>query len=127
MEKNKPVLILLVIYTIFLIGASFVPVFGSVNNHETKFEFRIDYLLHFSAYFSFYIIYILSLVRFKIEYNKNSLIILSVIAAFIAVTTELVQYYIPERSMNPFDILWNYLGIFSGIIITLLYRRVFLT
>ncbi|MEA2106956.1 MAG: VanZ family protein [Bacteroidota bacterium] len=88
---------------------------------EMKAEFndksiRLDYLLHFIAYFSLAIFYLLWKAN-KYFNIKPRLLYSFLIGGFIlAAGSEAIQSMIPGRTFNPYDFYANAAGIILGII-----------
>jgi VanZ family protein len=93
---------------ISLIVVSSLPIGGELNRtiELNKFDFRLDYLLHFIAYF---IIGIAAALAYKPNWKVLLLLII------FAMAEEGHQYWIPNRTFNPMDLMYDMIGLFSGI------------
>ena len=103
-------------WLIFILIISILP-----GGPEMKAEFndksiRIDYLLHFIAYFSLAIFYLLWKAN-KYFIIKPHLLYSFLIGGFIlAAGSEGIQSLIPGRTFNPYDFYANAAGIIAGVI-----------
>ena len=79
-----------------------------------ELDFRLDYVLHFIAYL---IIGSLAAMAYKPNIRLFLLLVL------FAVAEEGHQYWIPGRSMNPVDFLYDVLGITVGLTGIYLFKR----
>jgi len=84
------------------------------NTPEQKIEFfgspiRLDYLEHFGIFFILGMLYILWTRSLKL----NPMLTL----VLYAVCTELIQIFIPGRTFNPWDFIYNVLGLLIGVIV----------
>lgn len=82
--------------------------------HADQFEFRLDYLLHFTAYF---VIGIAASLAYKPTWKVLLLLIV------FAMVEEGHQYWIPSRTVNPIDFMCDMIGLFSGIGLIYLRKR----
>jgi VanZ family protein len=69
--------------------------------------FRLDYLEHFGIFFILGMLYIVA--RYK--YNINVVILLTIYAVLV----EFVQIIIPGRTFNPWDFIYNLIGLILSI------------
>jgi len=103
-------------WLIFILIISILP-----GGPEMKAEFndksiRLDYLLHFIAYFSLAIFYLLWKAN-KYFIIKPHLLYSFLIGGFIlAAGSEGIQGLIPSRTFNPYDFYANAAGIIAGVI-----------
>ncbi len=85
--------------------------------------FRIDYALHFMAYFSLSFLFFLWKSDQYFRIRKHLLVFFLMGALFLSLFTELAQSILPNRSFNPMDFLFNVTGILIGVIFpTVLFR-----
>jgi len=90
------------------------------------FEIRLDYIIHFSAYFILVLLYLLWL-GIKGPGKKILFFLLSVLGGFvISSLIEGIQIFIPGRMYNPVDILYNCVGVTTGVLFFYLFifRRI---
>lgn len=115
--KNKKLFaILFWIWVAIIIYFTVVP-----SNPELKIDikeksFRLDYMMHFIAYFGLSILYLFwkadNLLNVKLKY----LIFFLVTALLLSGIGEYIQTYIPGRTFNPVDFYSNAAGIIAGIV-----------
>jgi VanZ family protein len=96
---------------------TFIPIAGSLNEINIgpeSFQIRLDHLLHIAVYF-FICMYFLAGTKMKIYLFDNSpfkkFIFLII---FLAIITEMVQLWVPDRAFNIFDLLSNVTGVIAG-------------
>jgi VanZ family protein len=108
--------ILFVIWTFLLILLSVWPYTDTTVQQDLS-DFRWDYLEHFAFYFILTFLYILW--RRDLNYSiRTAELVLFFVAGFIFCwLTEYIQIFIPGRSFNIMDMIYNIAGIFLGIII----------
>jgi VanZ family protein len=89
---------------------------GTLNRtiRTDQFDFRLDYLLHFIAYFVIGI-------SAALAYNPNWKVLLLLI--LFAMAEEGHQYWIPNRTVNPMDFMYDMIGLFSGVGLIYLRKR----
>ena len=103
-----------VIKTTFWIWFSIILILNVIpNTPEQKIElfgspFRLDYLEHFAIFFILGILFNLVKNSFKIS------VILLLISY--AILTEVVQLIIPGRTFNPWDFIYNVIGLIAALI-----------
>jgi len=116
------------IYSILLVIAAVIPTLGSMNKVQIEFliEVRLDYFIHFFAYFGYFLLLIFS------EFVLNSIISRSFFFRFsfavvlFSIFTESLQLFITYRSFNPMDLFSNLVGVFFGITFYLIYYKYFM-
>lgn len=117
--KTKPInasRFLFILYVVLLMLLSVIPIFGNLNKTKINlaFELRLDYILHFFAYCCFYVIFILSYILKQPIFFKNSFLKISLVVFILAITTESIQWLVPSRTFNPYDMLANISGMLAG-------------
>ena len=81
------------------------------------FEMRLDYLLHFLIYFPIGF----AMMRWNKGDRKSKEVIYTIILLlFFSMVPELLQYFIPYRTFNPFDLLFNMAGTIVGCLTVIL-------
>jgi len=75
-----------------------------------------DYFIHFFEYFVLALLFVLW--KKTTTYKPVSLGIIWLIGSAIASLDEVHQLWIPERTFNPIDLVFNSIGILSGLILT---------
>jgi VanZ family protein len=85
------------------------------------FEIRMDYLLHFIAYFTFGSLYVLWRGNRNFEIKSIELAILIAAAISFSILMEYLQLLIPGRAFNVVDMVYNTLGVICGVGITYFY------
>ncbi len=109
----------LAIITIASIIPQFFPQRVKISH---DFSFRLDYVLHFLSYF-----FLASFLTFwKFSKNKKYKLILFIVIFGIIVSSifETIQYFLPSRTFNPYDMLCNFSGFIIGLVSSLIYLRI---
>jgi len=85
------------------------------------FEIRMDYLLHFLAYFGFGSLYVLWRGNRHFQIRSTELAILIATAISFSILLEYIQLLIPGRAFNVVDMVYNVIGVICGVGITYFY------
>jgi VanZ family protein len=85
------------------------------------FELRMDYLLHFLAYFTFSSLYVLWRANRRFEIKVMELAVLAATAISFSILIEYIQLLIPTRAFNVVDMIYNIFGVMGGIGFTYFY------
>ncbi len=99
--------------------ASIVPKFFPQHVTITpEFSFRLDYVLHFLSYFFL----ALFLTSWKFAKNNIFRLILIVIIFGMVISSifEFIQYFLPNRTFNPYDMLCNFSGFIIGLLLSII-------
>lgn len=117
MKRKLIFFILFITWTVLLIILSVWPYTDTTVRQDLS-DFRWDYLEHFAFYFILTFLYVLW--RSDINYSiRITELILFFVAGFIFCwLTEYVQIFIPGRSFNILDMIYNMAGILFGIVIS---------
>ncbi|HRC88532.1 MAG TPA: VanZ family protein [Bacteroidales bacterium] len=113
-------------YVAVLIVA-FIPVAGELNRIKIgpgAFKIRLDFLLHFAAYFLICLYYLAGMKLGLSLFSSNPLKKFILLIIFMAVITEVVQLWVPQRAFNVFDMVANVAGVAVGIGVVAGRRRV---
>ena len=97
---------------------TFIPAAGELNNIHIGPEacyISLDHLLHLLIYFFICMYYLFGVLKEFSLFEKNSLQRFIVLIFLLAVVTEVVQLWIPERTFNVFDIISNIAGVLIGV------------
>ena len=119
MKKNKFFQVLFWLWAILVLVLSIIPYQNKRIEPEQEEVIRIDYLLHLVVFFILSFLFILwNKEKIKI-FNQLALLYLinSLIFSFIV---ELVQLYVPNRTYNIIDVIYNTMGILVGFFISYL-------
>lgn len=81
------------------------------------FRVRLDFLLHFNVYLLICLYYLTGWQKGVSLFAANSLFKFILLVLFLAIVTEVVQLWVPERSFNVFDLTSNIGGVLMGLII----------
>jgi len=103
-------------YLAVLITA-FIPVAGDFSRIEIGpevFKIRLDFLLHFAAYFLICMYYLAGQKKGLFLFTANPLTKFVLLVLFLAIAAELVQLWVPERAFNVFDLVSNVGGVIAG-------------
>lgn len=120
MIKPKHYIIFAIIWFAVIVILSVIPDDTPNTVNLIKFEIRLDYLLHFLIYLP------LGFALMKWSYlNKKKYYFLCFISLFLfmGIIPEIVQLFIPYRTFNPYDLLFNLAGVLSGIIVVLILSK----
>lgn len=104
------------VYLAGIVVLAFVP-FGGVNvklKEVDVFSLRFDYLVHFLVFLPLVPIW-------KLVWPHHPLWKAFLFGLAIAASAEIVQYILPYRSFNPYDLLANMLGATAGMLIAIMY------
>ena len=111
---------LFIIWTLLIIYMSVRPGSNELLNKHF-FEIRMDYLLHFLAYFAFGLLYVLWRANRQFEIKSIELAILTATAISFSILIEYIQLLIPGRFFNVVDMIYNFLGVICGVGFTYFY------
>ena len=82
-----------------------------------NFEMRLDYLLHFFIYLPLGF----ALMKWsKVKHNGAQIFYTVILLLTYSILPEAVQYYIPYRTFNPYDLLFNMAGTIVGCLIIII-------
>ena len=101
---------------IVIMTASLIPhFFPQEVQVRPDFSFRLDYLLHFSSY----LLLGFFLTGWKCYTNKRFRIIIFIVffGLFFSAIFEFIQYYLPTRTFNPYDMISNFAGYMIGFVV----------
>jgi VanZ family protein len=99
---------------------SLLPIAGTLDKTKLGrgfFEIRLDHILHFFVYFLICMYYLFGQWKKLKLFNINPLIKFILLLLILAVVTEIVQLWIPERTFSPIDLLANVVGIMIGFMV----------
>lgn len=105
---------------------TFIPVAGELNKTHIgpeSFNIRLDHLLHLLVYFLICMYYLFGICKGFTLFEKNELLNFVLFTLILAIITEVVQIWVPERGFNVFDLISNIAGIGFGILIIMLVAR----
>jgi VanZ family protein len=111
---------LFAIWTILIIYMSVRPGASDILKKQF-FEIRMDYLLHFLAYFAFGFLYVIWRSNRQFEIKSTELAILTASATSFSIGIEYIQLLIPGRAFNVVDMAYNFLGVVCGVGFTYFY------
>ena len=84
------------------------------------FSFRLDYILHFLSYF--FLASFLTIWKLSKDKKYRLILFITIFGIIVSSIFEIIQYFLPSRTFNPYDMLSN----FSGFIIGLIFSTVYL-
>jgi len=122
--------ILFIVWAFLIAIISVLPDSGGIIEQSVS-EFRWDYLEHFLGYFILGILYILWRSNRDFKINIIELTLFLVIGSLFGWIAEYIQIFIPGRTFNIIDLLYNLVGIITGtllgyfLVVRLLIRRNF--
>jgi len=107
------------VYLILLFAGSVLPFNPNRKTGIPDFEFRLDYVLHLLAF-----LVLGTLIRIWEQPFKPSASNLS-FGLFLCFFLEGIQYFLPYRAFNPWDLFYNLTGLGLGILLAFFYQKVF--
>jgi len=113
--KNNIVSRTFIVYTIGIILLCTLPINSSESglNNNYLVSIRFDYLAHFVLFIPWMFL-LKKTSNFSFKKNINSTAGLILVALLFALSTELIQYYLPFRAFNINDLVANGIGIIIG-------------
>lgn len=112
------------IWLLFILAISSTPNLPDLKLNIDESTIRIDYAIHFIEYFllvSFFLMW-------RIKKNLNPTITIILLTLIIGMTTgfldEFHQKIITGRTFNPIDMLFNFLGVLTGVTTVTLYLKI---
>ena len=106
---------LTLLWFVALLVLTYYPNFPNLKVRIRHEWFRLDYIGHFGFYAVLTVLFLLWQVGWGQKIRMKLLVITMIAGIFMASFTELTQIMIPGRTMNPFDLLYNCLGIVAGV------------
>ena len=89
------------------------------------FSFRLDYVLHLLSYF--FLASFLTIWKFSKDKKYRLIIFITIFGIIVSSIFEIIQYFLPSRTFNPYDMLCNFSGFLIGLILSVtLLRMIFL-
>jgi VanZ family protein len=107
-------------WTIYILYMSLRPSPSEILKKHL-FEFRMDYLLHFAAYFVLGSLFVVWRGNRRFEIRGIELALVSASAISFSILMEYIQLLIPGRAYNVVDMVYNVLGVIGGVGITYFY------
>jgi len=118
-KKNVLFTRIIYILLIILIGImSIIPNAALDKISDTYKLFSGGYLFHILAYGVFCFFALL----YNITYQRHSLVIILLFISIYSIILEVIQYFLPYRTFNLYDILASLIGIAVGVVFYFLYR-----
>jgi len=118
-KKNVLFTRIIYILLIFMIGImSIIPNEALDKISDTYKLFNGGYLFHILAYGLFCFFALL----YNITYQRHSLLIILLFISIYSIILEVIQYFLPYRTFNLYDILASLIGIAVGAVLFFLYR-----
>ena len=111
---------LFVAWTLLIIYMSLRPGANELLKKEF-FELRMDYLLHFLAYFALGSLYVMWRGNRNFEIKAVELAVLVATAVSFSILMEYLQLLVPGRAFNVVDMVYNLLGTVCGVGVTYFY------
>ncbi len=87
----------------------------AAGNDESSF--RLDYLIHFGVFVVYAWLYGYWRLPWLVQKKRQELFLFLGSGTLYALTTELLQYFIESRTVNPLDMLLNLAGLYIGMTI----------
>ena len=106
-------IILLILWAGLLFVIGVIPDTGNQILQSTS-TFRWDYLEHFTGYFILGMLFVIWRGDRSFRIQTMELIAFMVVGSIFGWLAEYIQIFIPGRSFNIIDMLYNFLGILSG-------------
>jgi VanZ family protein len=105
---------------------TFLPVSGELNKINIgpeAFHIRLDHLLHLLVYFLISMYYFFGMMRGITLFKNHSLLKFVLLILLLAMVTEVVQLWVPERAFNVFDLISNLAGVSGGLVVNIMAQR----
>lgn len=121
-SHKKTVLFIRIIYILLmiLIGImSIIPDTALDKVSDTYKLFSGGYLFHILGYGVFCFFALL----YNITYQRHSLFFILLFISIYSIILEVIQYFLPYRTFNLYDILASLIGVAVGVVFFFLYRR----
>ena len=96
---------------------TFIPINGRLNEINIgpeSFQIRFDHLINFAVYFLIFMFFLSGLKMKIFLFEINPLKKFIILMLVLAIITELVQLWVPERVFNVFDLISNVSGVIVG-------------
>lgn len=109
-----------------ILVTTFIPISGSLNEFKLgpeSLQIRLDHFLHIAVYFLICMYYLTGMMIELALFTNNPLKKFILLVLFLAIITELVQLWVPERAFNVFDLISNLAGVVVGMYIIKMVRR----
>ena len=98
--------------------ASIIPqFFPQCFKISPDFSFRLDYILHFLSYF--FLASFLTIWKFSKDKKYRLILFITIFGIIVSSIFEIIQYFLPSRTFNPYDMLCNFSGFLIGIILSM--------
>jgi len=106
-------------WLIIVIVMNVIPLGNDINKiiHKPVFKFRLDYLIHFISFLIFIPLCFIDIKRGNPIFFKKLVLKYLLFIGGAAVIFELIKYFLPYRTFNPFDLISNLTGTIRGTII----------
>ena len=114
--KPKHYFILAFLWFILILFLSLIPNGAPDKIQIVNFEMRLDYILHFFVYLplGFFV------VKWSMSKQNGSQVLYTIMLLLTySMLPELMHYFIPYRTFNPYDLLSNTTGIIAGCLIAI--------
>jgi VanZ family protein len=98
-----------------LLVLTYYPDFPTLKIRIRHEWFRLDYIGHFGFYAVLTMLFLFWQTGWRQRFRMKLLAITLIAGICLATITELTQFFIPGRTMNPMDLMYNCLGIVAGI------------
>ncbi|MBI9054055.1 MAG: VanZ family protein [Bacteroidales bacterium] len=105
------------LWLLIILLITLLPQSHRIINIDTNSKFRLDYTIHFLVYFSLSVLFIFWRIDEWLKISNKELLWYIFSGIAICAITELLQFYIPERTFNKTDLLFNILGVIVGIVL----------
>ncbi len=124
LHKTKAFKFLFWIWLLFIFIISLYPRFQQpIALNSKNFPFRIDYIEHFLSFFVLSVLFYLWKRNVSGNKLKKTLLVFIVSIFAISFINEGIQFFIPGRTFNFWDIFYNITGMFAGMLLWLKKRN----
>ena len=113
-QTKKIFAILFFLWLSMLLILTYYPNFPELKVRIRYEWFRLDYIGHFGFYMILVALFIIWQNGYRQKVPGKLLLLTMTGGLVLAALTELTQLLIPGRTMNPFDLMYNCLGILAG-------------
>lgn len=88
-----------------------------------SFHIRLDHLLHLLVYFLISMFYLFGIRKGITLFERHSLKKFILLILLLAIVTEVVQLWVPQRTFNVFDLVSNFAGVVIGVVLIIMVLR----
>ena len=125
MKKFNYFRLLFRLWAVLIFILSIIPYQNKLTESTRERWIRADYVEHLILFFILSFLFVFWK-REKINYFNSMFLLYLVFSLLFAVSMEFIQIFVPNRTFNVMDMLYNAAGIILGLFISFLFRKKFL-